>query len=149
MRRFHFGLEGLLRIRRYHEHERELELGRVTAQYERLLGQMNNIEEERRATANQMSGVDLSMRLSQGAYLELLQQTHVELEERRRTLEHSRREVLEAYTDALRNRKVIDNLKERRALEHYRGEAKKSDRELNEIGTLTAAMRRQEEEENG
>jgi flagellar protein FliJ len=149
MRRFAFSLEGLLKVRQYHEHERELTLGRATAKYEQLLNQMRTLEEERKATVAAMRGVDLSARLSQGAYLQLLEQSLEELESRRQQLEASRNEALGEYTQALKERKVIDNLKERRAREHYREEARHADRELNEIGSIRAAVRRNEEEQHG
>lgn len=149
MRRFSFALEGLLKVRQYHEHERELTLGRATAKYEELLNQMRTLEQEREATIVAMRGVDLSARLSHGAYLQLLEQSLEELETRRRHLQDSRNEALGEYTRALKERKVIDNLKQRRAREHYRQEARHSDRELNEIGSIRAALRRHEEEQHG
>lgn len=149
MRRFAFSLEGLLKVRQYHEHERELTLGRATAKYEQLLNQMRTLEQERNATVAAMRGVDLSARLSEGAYLQLLEQSLEELESRRQQLEASRNEALGEYTQALKERKVIDNLKERRAREHYREEARHADRELNEIGSIRAAVRRNEEEQHG
>jgi flagellar FliJ protein len=149
MRRFHFSLDGLLRVREYHEHQRELELGRATARYEQVLSQMRALEAERRETAFGMSGTDLSARASQSHYLALIEQTLEELEERRRELEAARNQALQEYTDAHKERKVIDNLRERRSREHYRNEARHADRELNEIGSVRAAMRRHEEEQNG
>ncbi|MFP4430585.1 MAG: hypothetical protein ACOCW6_03025 [Spirochaetota bacterium] len=149
MRRFSFGLEGLLKVRRYHEHERELTLSRATAKYEQVLNQMLNLEQEREATVAATRGVDLSARLSQEAYLQLLEQSLEELEGRRRQLEASRNEALGEYTQALKERKVIENLKERRAREHYREESRHADRELNEIGNIRAAARRYEEEQHG
>ncbi len=149
MRRFSFGLEGLLKVRKHHEHERELTLGRATAKYEQLLNQMRTLRQEKEATVAAMRGVDLSARLSQGAYLQLLEQSLEELDGRRRQLEASRNEALGEYTRALKERKVIDNLRERRAREHYHEEARHADRELNEIGSIRAAVRRNEEEQHG
>ena len=149
MHRFHFSLDGLLRIREYHEHQRELELGRATARYEQVLSQMRALQAERQETSEEMRGTDLSSRLSHGHYLALIEQTLEELEERRRSLEAARNEALGEYTEAHKERKVIDNLRERRSREHYRKEARHADRELNEIGSIRAAMRRHEEEQNG
>jgi flagellar protein FliJ len=149
MRRFSFALDGLLKVRQYHEHERELVLGRATAAYEQLLNQMRTLRQERDATIQATQGVDLSARVSGGAYLQLLENTLEELEERRLDLEASRNEALNHYTQALKERKVIDNLRERRAREHYRHEARNADRELNEIGGVRAFARRQEEEQDG
>ena len=149
MRRFTFPLEGLLKIRHHHERERELELGHITARYERLLNHIAAIEQERHATAVGIGGVDLSMRLSQTAYLELLDRSAGELEERREELAGLRQQALEAYTAALRERKVIDNLKTRRAEEHFKREARRSERELNEIGSLGSPMRHFQEGQHG
>lgn len=149
MRRFHFSLDGLLRVREYHEHQRELDLGQATARYEQVLTQMQALEAERQDTTLQMRGTDLSARLSQSHYLALIEQTLEELEKRRRELQAARNEALEEYTEAHKERKVIDNLRDRRSREHYRKEARHADRELNEIGSIRAAMRRHEEEQNG
>ncbi len=149
MRRFSFALDGLLKVRQYHERERELVLGRATAAYEQLLTQMRTLRQERESTVQAARGVDLSGRLSQGAYLQLLENTLEELEERKVDLEASRNEALKEYTQALKERKVIDNLRERRAQEHYRHEARNADRELNEIGGVRAFMQRHEEEQDG
>lgn len=152
MRRFDFRLERILSLRRHTEDQAEQKLARVSGEYARLESELGRLAEEREATfrmGDTAARADVNYRIAQGAYISYLESRSVEVEARRAEVEGEVEEARAEYREAMKHRKVLDNLKNRRSDEYYREQRRAEGRELDDIGGQMSIRRREQEGGDG
>lgn len=149
MRRFHFRLERLLRLKSYTEQEWEIKLGKATSE---CLVIERQIDEALKGMASAFHQIhtprrelDMNFITSAQRYMDRLSGRVDELEDELVVKEAARREVQEEYLEASKERKVLDKLKERRAKEFYKAERDEEKKELDDINTGSYIRSRREE----
>lgn len=130
MKPFTFGLEKVLNLRKYYEDEAKMELGRAVGVLAELESKLLILGQERaRAAAAQFSPGNSAVQIQQYMYYLLrLDNTKEQLLKETALAELKVEEAREAFVEASRERKVLDNLKEKRQKEYHKfmlaGEAK-------------------------
>jgi len=125
VKRFKFGLEKVLKLRKHREHEARVELGRaigVLAGIENQIKRNNEVRAD--AIGKRFTGIDsggqegvLSM-YAWDAYIHRLEQETERLIEEAAQAEIVVEEKRQLYVEASHELKVMENLKERREKEH-------------------------------
>jgi flagellar FliJ protein len=146
MKRFRFRLEGLLRLRKVEE---ERSLGRLRARQAALAdveARRHELESERGRTVDGLRRLErghlqMDEILRHRRYLLLIENRtrEVAAEAIRRTAEL--REAQRATERAVRERQLVERLRERRRDEHEVGARREEIRDLDEIGSGAAARR--------
>ena len=135
MRAFKFNLEKILNLRKFHENEAKVELGRATGVLAELEGRIFATAQERaRAAAAQFSpGNNAAMIQQYMFYLLRLDNTKEQLLKEAALAEMKVEEAREAYLESSRERKVLDKLKGKRQMEHYRSMSGEEIKTLDDI----------------
>lgn len=137
MKRFRFALERLLQLRSYKEQDWQARLAVATGACIKLGGKIR--ENDHRAAQSfarscySEEKLDFDMMAAREAYVNRL---HLENEGLGRELaakNRERDEVQEHYLAASRDRKVLDKLKERRQLDHYRQQRAEDFKMMDEV----------------
>jgi flagellar FliJ protein len=152
MRRFSFRLERILSLRQHHEDQAEQKLARVSGEYAQLEGEIGRLTQEREATfrlGDAARRADVNYRLAQSRYISYLERRSVEVESRRAEKAGELESAQAEYREALKQRKVLDNLKSRRSSEYYREQRRAEGRELDDIGGQMSIRRRTQEGDDG
>jgi flagellar FliJ protein len=120
MKRFNFKLEPLLAIRAYREREAEIELGRRNGVLADIENRMRITAEEKvRAAANRFAKQNgLREMIYYNNYILRLDNTKETLIADAAKAELAIEEAREVYLDAARERKILDNLKERQEADY-------------------------------
>ena len=137
MRRFQFRLERILNLRQHTEDQAEQNLARVYGEYARLEGELGRLSQERDATfrlGDYGARADISYRMAQSAYITYLEQRAGHVEAERAEIETELEKARGEYREAMKQRKVLDNLKTRRSEEYYKEQRRAEGRELDDIG---------------
>lgn len=150
MRRFHFRLERLLRLRAHTEQEWEIKLGKATSECLNIERQIDDALKGMAAAFHQIHApqrvLDMDFITSAQRYMDRLSGRVDNLEDELVVKEAARREVQEGYLDASKDRKVLDKLKERRSGEFYKRERDEEKKELDDINNSSYVRNRREEE---
>jgi flagellar FliJ protein len=135
MRPFKFNLEKVLDLRKFHEDEAKIELGRTIAVLTELENNILALGQERvRAAAAQFrQGNNAAIIQQYMLYIIRLDNTKEELLKEAAMAELKVEEAREAFIEASRERKVLDNLKEKREKEHRKEMLKEEAKSLDEI----------------
>ena len=154
MRRFQFRLAPLQKLREHKERDWELKLAAKTSECVRLQEEIAARRAERDSSfgipARQEGGrriLDLSGLHARSNYVARLDNRISELEQELEEREKEREEIRKSFEEAMKARKVLEALQERRSAEHYREERRQEDKRLNDIGAGKAAVQRLEQEE--
>jgi len=125
VKRFKFGLEKVLKLRQYHEHEARVELGRaigilsgIENQIKRNAAAHSGAVKERFTGINSGSPDGLQSMRAWDAYINRLEQETERLMEEAAQAEIVVEEKRQLYVEASHELKVMENLKERREKEH-------------------------------
>lgn len=148
MRRFDFRLERILSLRRHTEDQAEQKLARVSGEYAQLQGELGRLTQEREATfrlGDPASRVDINYRIAQSAYINYLETRSRETESRRAEKAGELDAAQTEYREAMKQRKVLDNLKSRRSDEYYKEQRRAEGRELDDIGGQMSIRRHEQE----
>lgn len=152
MRRFSFGLEKVLELRRFHEQEWELKLAEVSGRVIAVERELAQWTERRHATTGvSIAGgaVDVGFLHSREDYVALIDDRVRHLQRRLAQLETERAKVRGGYVEASSARKALSKLKERRSEEYYKEAGREEHRALDEIaGSMNARRRAESEEED-
>lgn len=145
MKRFHFPLAAVLRLREHREWEWEIKLGEATSRCVALLDQIGAVAREHQQTVAAGAGehaADIEFRIWQGAYLSFLEQRRARLTGELEAAQQARNEVQQQYVDAMRERKVISSLKERREENHRREQLRQEGKVLDDAANARSARNR-------
>jgi flagellar FliJ protein len=132
---FHFKLQKILKLRRYREHETEIELGRAMGELAAIEERVKKIAREKAAAAGGRFGAGkgageiitfdnyiLRLDRNKGLLLEAAAKQELVVEKAR-----------EIYLEASRERKIIDKLKERREAECRKNSLREETKVLDDI----------------
>ncbi len=148
MRRFDFRLERILSLRRHTEDQAEQKLARVSGEYAQLQGELGRLTQEREATfhlGDAASRADINYRIAQSAYINYLESRSRDVESRRAEKAGELDAAQSEYREAMKQRKVLDNLKSRRSDEYYKEQRRAEGRELDDIGGQMSIRRHEQE----
>ncbi len=148
MRRFDFRLERILSLRRHSEDQAEQKLARVSGEYAQLQGELGRLTQEREATfrlGDPASRADINYRIAQSAYINFLESRSRDMESRRAEKVGELDSAQSEYREAMKQRKVLDNLKSRRSDEYYKEQRRAEGRELDDIGGQMSIRRHEQE----
>ena len=122
MKAFTFGLQKFLNLRKFYEDEAKIELGRAVGVLAELENNLSALGRERaRAAASQFSPGNSAAQIQQYMfYLLRLDNTKEQLLKECAMAELKVEEAREAFIEASRDRKVLDNLKEKRQKEYHK-----------------------------
>jgi flagellar FliJ protein len=154
MRAFSFKLERILSLRKHREREWEIRLAGITGECVRL---SREIEERtmRKAEAflHPATGVEVEAYIQRHRFMARLDQ---EIEKKNAELavcEGEREKIQAEYVKYSRERKVLDNLKDKRAAEYAAEQKIEEVKQIDDINTVRAARGRERladrESENG
>ena len=120
MKPFVFRLEKVLNLRKFHEDETKIELGRAIGVLAELESHLDALAKEKaRAASAQFSPGNSAAVIQQYMYYLLrLDNTEEELLKQKLKAEQIVDEAREAFIEASKERKVLDNLKDKRQREH-------------------------------
>ena len=120
MRSFKFGLQKILNLRKHHEDEAKIELGRAIAVLSDLENRLFLLAQERaRAAGAQFSPENSAAMIQQYMfYLLRLDNTKEQLLKEAAMAEIKVEQAREAFIEASRERKVLDKVKEKREKEY-------------------------------
>jgi flagellar FliJ protein len=147
MRRFQFALERFLDLRRWKEREWEIRLAHATGKVVALKSRIAEIGAEIGASYGRSFttgvAIDIEGMARRERYVQRLaaerERKTAELVVRTREME----EVRGHYLEAARDRKVLDKLKDRRALEYYDRQRDEEYAAIDDMNTAQTPLRRQ------
>ena len=145
MRRFQFSLAAVLRLREHRESEWELKLGAATSRCVTLQDEIATVACEHQQTVAAGAGAhaaDIEFRLWQGAYMAHLEQRRQQLSADLEDAQRARSEVQQQYVAAMRDRKVLSNLKERQEETHRREQLRHEGKVLDDSTNARSARAR-------
>ena len=140
MKRFAFSLEKVLKLRKYHEDEAKIELGRAVGVLAELESRILALAEERaRAAAAQFSPEHTATMIQQYMYYLLrLDNTKEQLLQEAALAELKVEEARDLFLEASRERKVLDKLREKRQKEYHKLMLKEEANALDDISRRRA-----------
>ena len=141
MKAFAYNLEKLLKLRKHYEDEAKIELGRaisVLAELERRIFAI--VEEIARAQIAQFNPENTAIQMQQYMfYLIRLDNTREQLLKEAAMAELKVEEAREVFLEASRERKVLDNLKEKRYKEYRKMALVEETKALDDISMAAQA----------
>jgi flagellar FliJ protein len=146
VKRFRFALERLLQLRSYKEQEWQARLAGVTGACLKLGGKIR--QNDRQAAESfarscyRDAELDFNMMATREVYINRLKVENEGLGRELEVKNREREEVQKHYLVASRDRKVLDKLKERRQLEHYRQERAESFKVMDEVTSGSRARKK-------
>jgi len=143
MKRFHFSLQKILDLRLKEEREWELRLAAADGECRRVGNEINGAREKRRSLLVESHGQDPSQWLLYEKYRQHLAGKEVVWEKELEKLLEKKEEVRKGYTEALKRRKVLDKLREKREAEYRLHQNRRENMIQDELGSR---MRWEEEE---
>jgi len=147
MKKFKFNLEGLLKLRGWEEQRSRQALSSLTSEIARLEQSIVTMEDDRRYAvdnwaAENMKGFRPADRMALSSQLEGIQTLTAETNAALTRALQQRQEAIERLNKAVRAKKVVENLKERR-LEEYRADVERQ--EAKELEDVFNARHREKE----
>jgi flagellar protein FliJ len=135
MKAFAFRLEKLLNLRKFYEEEAKIELGRAVGVLAELEGKIRALAAERvRAAAAQFQPGNSAIEIQQYMYYILrLDNTKERLFKEAAIAEMKVEEAREAFLETSRERKVLDNLKEKKQKEYRKLKLNEETKVLDDI----------------
>jgi flagellar FliJ protein len=136
MKRFRFSLEKALKLREYHEKETEIELGRAVGNLTRIEQAITATGEERdMIAAERFSAHNVSDLVVYDLYVQRLDIAKEQLLQESEQASEQVEEARGVYLEATRDRKVLDNLKERREQEYRKAMYAEETQDLDDIAS--------------
>ena len=149
MKKFHFSLERLLKLKEHIEEEWEIKLGEATGRCVRI---RKGIEERRGnhvRTLQDRGGLSHQDLMASELYMGRMRQEVVELEKELEEAEEERLNVQGFFLEASRERKVLQKLKEKKEAIHKQDQLKKDFDVLDDINSGAAARRQAHDSGDG
>jgi flagellar FliJ protein len=144
MKRFKFSLEKILELRKYHERETEIDLGRAVGALTLIEKNIASVASETyRAWEERYSPeYGINELLTRDLYITRLETTREKLLQEAAKAEQKVEEKRGVYLEASRNRKVIDKIREKRETEYRRAMFVEETKELDDIANGAGARKR-------
>jgi len=135
MKTFSFRLQKLLNLRKHYEEEAKIELGRAVGVLAELEGKIAALAAERvRAAAAQFKPGNSALEIQQYMYYLLrLDNTRDQLLKEAAIAEMKVEQAREVFLEASRERKVLDNLKEKKQKEYKKAKLDEETKTLDDI----------------
>lgn len=149
MRKFHFSLERLLRLREHKEKDWEIKLGEATGRCVRTRHAINDREEKHRRVLADRVGQSRETLMAAELYMRRMRLEAAQLRQELEVAEAERLKIQVSYLEASRDRKVLEKLKEKKEKEYTREQLKKDFDILDEINSGAAARRQTHESIDG
>jgi flagellar FliJ protein len=135
---FEFPLETLLRLRHSYERKERLRLAEIARKIAGLRHRIAQIEAELRAAARQqaselMNGLTASEIHFAIACEQPREAQHRQFSNELVELEKEHRRQQDAYSEARRNRQILENLRERQAAEYKRGQDRRQQQAVDDL----------------
>jgi flagellar FliJ protein len=143
MKRFAFQLDTVLRLRSHKEKDWRTRLGSITSECNRLEQEIAIMSKERTRTFQDRDENDLSWSRSNDLYIKRIEQTIDNLEKSLVVKMQEREKVLEKYQEALRDLRVIEKLREKRAAHYYKEQKYLEEKEMDEISVYKNTMKKE------
>jgi flagellar FliJ protein len=142
MKRFAFSLEKILSLREFREKEARLALGRAISTAERIRNDLDQTSRDQTLGMRELSAANDTNTLT------AIQNYLLRLDVRRDTLlndlaraELEVQEKRALFADAMKNRKALTNLREKRAAQWRQAQEREESLVLDEIGSRSTAVR--------
>jgi len=136
MRKFAFNLEKLLEIREYAEKEKILELAEVTGRYMQIINSIEALKKRKRdimASRFEGSGIDVQSIMHNESIINAIDIKISDFEKKLIPINIEKEEKRLEYMEALKDKRVIEKIKEEKALEHKRKEFLRESKEIDDI----------------
>ena len=136
MKKFSFKLEKVLELREFEEDQAKIELGKAIAETERIKEELRLIAEKRvQNTKARFSSSDVMEQLAIENYITRLDSEKERLLEELAQAELVVEQKRSVFAEALKNRKVISKLKEKRTAEYKKEFYKTEENEIDDVFT--------------
>lgn len=136
MKKFSFKLEKVLELREFEEDQAKIELGKAIAETERIKEELRLIAEKRvQNTKSRFSSSDVMEQLAIENYITRLDSEKERLLEELAQAELVVEQKRSVFAEALKNRKVISKLKEKRTAEYKKDFYKTEENEIDDVFT--------------
>ena len=136
MKKFSFKLEKVLELREFEEDQAKIELGKAIAETERIKEELRLIAEKRvQNTKSRFSSSDVMEQLAIENYITRLDSEKERLLEELAQAELVVEQKRAVFAEALKNRKVISKLKEKRTAEYKKEFYKTEENEIDDVFT--------------
>jgi len=127
MKKFYFSLEKILSLRIFYEREAEVALQKAVGERDAVRLQIEDIDASLFSTSFLFAqDVDMSNLYQAEQYIKALKARKLQLQAVLITLEGTVRECLQNYHEALKERKVLDRLKDKK-MEEWKEECEKEE----------------------
>ena len=136
MRNFAFRLEKLLEIRGYREKKKILELAEVTGRYMQIINSIHDLKTRKRTIMESRfisSGNNVYAIMSDQSLISAIEKKISDLEEKLVPINIEKENKRLEYVEALKSKRVIEKLKEKKAYAHKREELLRETRVLDDI----------------
>ena len=143
MRRFHFSMQQLLKLKIYREKEWEIKLGELTGRMEEIRRRIEECTSRRLEgfTARAASVRDFNALRDADNYILRMEQQTERLRRDLNTLAKEREEIQSHYIEASRERKVFDRLREKQEAAFYKEEERSQVMLQDDLNSSAAARR--------
>jgi flagellar export protein FliJ len=136
MRSFAFNLEKLLEIRGYAEKQKILELAEVTGRYMQILNSIADLKKKKREVMESRfsrSGNNINFIMYDESLISAIDIKVSELEKNLIPINIEKEKKRLEYLEVLKNKRVIEKLKEKKAYEHKRKELLRDSKTIDDI----------------
>ena len=136
MRNFVFNLEKLLEIRGYAEKEKVLELAEVTGRYMQIINSIDDLKKKKKEIMSirfSGSGNDVYSIIYNESLITGIDQKISDFEKKLIPINKEKENKRVEYLEALKNKRVIEKLKEKKAYKHKREELLREAKALDDI----------------
>ncbi len=137
MKKFSFKLEKVLELREFEEDQAKIELGKAIAETERIKEELKLTALKRvQNTKDRFSSCDVIEQLAIENYITRLDAEKERLLEELVQAELVVKQKRSVFAEAMKNRKIISKLKEKRAAEYKKEFYKTEENEIDDVFTL-------------
>lgn len=141
MKRFDFSMEKILGLREFKEEQAKLELGKAVSETNRIRQELEALAAERARMDRVCSESDISDIFVNNRYIMRLDMARDRLLEELAAAELVVDEKRSVFAGAMRDRKVLSNLKERQLAAHKRDLQLAEDDAMDDISSSRSALR--------
>ena len=127
MKKFDFPLNKILSLRAFYERQAEIELQHATGKRDVVKMEIENIDINVREVSTLFSeSVEMNTLIAAENYVKALKLKKLQLQTELIELEHNVRICIEKYQEALKKRKILERLKEKK-MEEWKNELEKEE----------------------